>query len=336
MKAIFLTPIGPWRTALRSDTLWGLLQVAIRAVCSPREADDLLAACDAGEAPFRLSSAFPFRFEDGQRVCYFPKPLARPLQIRPEERLMPLLKQYKKERWLAQADFEAVLAGTLDEANLFERFKNRKARTQKNPCQQQEEKQPELPRLGGASLPILHLAVDRLTGTALEVEGAGQLYYTEEQFVQDGGLFALVEGDLSLVEPALRFLEHFGFGGDHATGKGAFQVEIAPFQLKTPPNPTHQVVLSLYVPTTAEMAAFQSRHDACWYELESRRGYLGTHWIGTGEYRKPPVYTFREGSVFPWLEERLVGRVLPLPPQGGIIPRFNGLALAVPACPKDV
>jgi len=331
-QAVYLYPRASFRTPLRSDTLWGLLMVALRVVAGDREADALIEACETGQPPLRISSAFPFVQEqtaDGRPVFrhFFPRPVLPPPLLEPAQAsahaVFEQMKQGKKVRrmrWLPQELFERVLLGELDEAGLqqellqYEQSEERKRwpvlRTQHN----------------------LHTSIDRLTGTTRQENGAGQLFYSHEYYMKRGqGLFFLVEGELARILPALRYLHHVGWGGDSSVGKGHFDWELRELTLQLPEHPTHRLLLSLYSPTREELDHIRQRQSFTFYHLERRQGYAGAHQLPGRAYLKQPLYMLSEGSLVPDPGRPLRGMVHTVMEAAGIRVRHSGLAFDLPA-----
>lgn len=319
MHVVYLHPRTSYRTELRSDTLWGLMIVAIRTVLSDQRASEVVNASERGEPPFIVSSAMPYSTQNGAKLHYFPRPILKPSpkQFSKREELQAA-KRIKKIRTLPQNTWEKLICGEISQKELEELLNSETAVSQ-------------------TVAYTLHVAIDRLTNSALQLHGRGQLYYSEDRYLpQHSGLFFLIEGDMSVVEPALRFLQHYGFGGDASVGKGVFDVEIVPnFPLRTPSAPTHFTTLSLYTPTETEFHHLANRREEVWYELVSRRGRVGTHFTGGKNYEKRPVVAFSEGSTFPILQQSRFGRTQPVMNVNGIVIQFNGFAFAIPARWKE-
>ncbi|RMH70435.1 MAG: type III-A CRISPR-associated RAMP protein Csm4 [Bacteroidetes bacterium] len=315
MQVLYLIPQSPYRTRLRSDTVWGLLVTAIGQVYGERRLLDVVEAAEAGEPFFTVSSAMPFYdTEDGQRVHCFPRPITAPYTPPPTDlAALQRIKRAKKVHWLPQPEFEAWLQGRQGEAKLLETTATRVA-------------------VGPRATYTEHIAIDRLTGTTRAENGSGQLFTRTNYYLPGGGgLFVLVRGQTELLEGAVRFLEHFGFGGDNTVGRGHFRTAWGTLKLAEPETPTHAITLSLYAPTRAELEGIRQHRNACWYDLEIRRGRVGTHFVGAGVYRKRPVAVFREGSSFPALPQRLQGRVQVVLELGDRRIRHSGLAFPVAA-----
>ncbi|SHK45537.1 type III-A CRISPR-associated RAMP protein Csm4 [Rhodothermus profundi] len=329
LQVIYLHPRASYRTPLRSDTLWGLLMVALRVVAGDREADAFIEACAAGQPPVRLSSAFPFVQETtpaGASVIhhFFPRPTLPPPSL-PDSAttdprtLFDQMQQGKKTKsiqWIPQALFEAVLQGELDEAGL-----RRALQAYRGPW----------PRV--AVQDNLHTSIDRLTGTTRQENDSGQLFYSREFYLgRRQGLFFLCTGEVERLLPAIRYLHHTGWGGDSSVGKGHFDWQRSTMTLKVPARPTHRVLLSLYSPRTDELAHLRRHPEQTWYRLERRQGYAGAHRLPGRAYRKRPLYMLAEGTVVPDPGHPLCGTVHEVLTVGSVRVRHSGLALDVPAC----
>ncbi|MGB9774665.1 MAG: type III-A CRISPR-associated RAMP protein Csm4 [Bacteroidota bacterium] len=325
MKAVYLTPHSSLSTELRSDTLWGLLLVAIRYVLGENKAEEIAKACIQGQPPFVISSAMRFIEEESKRICLLPRPILRPypVDVNSEEDMIRL-KKAKKQKTIPFEKWEKLINGEAGENQLVEELIAHATdeRKQSGTFEEQD---------------VLHIAVDRMSGKTLELDGTGQLFYTEELFVRGGGLFFLVAGDITLIEPALRYLEHVGFGGDISVGKGKCTVEIEDFTLRTPAQPTHMVTLSLYKPTDNELSFYRQSSGRLWYELEVRSGRLSpsTAFGSVATPEKKSVVAFAEGSTFPWRSQQTYGTVQTVAQWGTTNVLFNGFALMIPACFKE-
>lgn len=328
MKAVYLLPKSSFVTELRSDTLWGLLMVAIRYVFSERKLLELLERFENGFPPFIISSAMPFLFSDSSKqnviAHYFPKSIYQTADKTSSDiKKLEKRKKYKKLKYFVSEDFESLINGEADENGLIKKYfsnteednsslPSTSASTRVNNRPDTEGDSTSLPRQPQInSVSILHNTIDPLKGSTLELPTGGQLYYSKEYFIQNGGLFFLIDGDdISWVEPALRFLTHFGFGGDHSTGKGAVEFEIKDFNLRIPDNPDCFITLSLFNPKPEELTFFKENPNKFWYELVQRRGIVAAQ-FKKNSYRKKSFFAFAEGSVFPIIENhRYYGRIL--------------------------
>lgn len=295
---VYLKPVGAggYRAELRSDTLWAALCWALRSVYDESTLTEILKAYTSGvdSAAFYLSSAFPYLEEEGDKVCFFPAPLLPFRQselltdiesMSPEEIKLAVRKdkkRLKQQAYLTQSHFEYLISGR--EASWGPK---------------------EAPAVVGR--PMTHNTISRLTGSTLTIkeneedeEGSGQLFHTDEFYLkgENTGLFFLLKGNLEIVKPALRFIEHEGLGGDRSTGKGRFQVsEPEAFHLHTPSDANAIMSLSLYHPTEAELAQWPGPEKRLLnYKLESR---LGRTHLQKQHLHDRPLLFFKEGSSFP-------------------------------------
>ncbi len=299
MKAVILEPRSSWSLALRSDTLWGLLLVAIRHVHGENTATDVARAALEGKPPMVVSSAMEYicqpseRSEQApltERTLLLPAPLL-PLASQPALTIAgeENRKQKQRQASLPLEQWKQLIQG--------------KKNTDAKPIEHTAH---------FATADILHIAMDRMRMHALDRitetgETRGQLFLTTETVALNAGLWFLADGDMTLIEPALRYLDHVGFGTDSSVGKGHFAVSIEDIELPPVDAPTHMVTLSLYRPTSQEVAAYTANPARLWYELEFRQGKRSPHFGPAGTYQKQRLAFFREGSVFPYQPQQFYG-----------------------------
>lgn len=292
MKAIYLNPLSTFHTILRSDTLWGLIMVALKNINGDKYFTDLLNSFINSQPPFNISSAMIFTNNgNNKKTLYFPKPLlpSEPVEISNAGE-MRIYKKYKKIKWLCKEDFEKFINQELDDREYFQKFLDTG-----NP----DDFFNEDIKINT----ILHNTIDRMSNSTLEKDGEGQLYYKNDMFINEGGLYFLVDGDADIIEPALRFLRHFGYGGDNTTGKGFFDFETDDFRLRIPPEPNIFINLSLFVPKNEDLEFFRKNENRFWYDIEYRAGKIGTHFTNSKEFKKHILIMMKEGSVFPYSQE---------------------------------
>jgi len=275
---------------VHSDTLFSALCSVIRLGWGESELQRLLEPFRSGQPPFLLSSLFPFA---GQ-VRFFPKPQL-PLSNAPSD---DGGKRLRSVRWVSQHLFQGWLAGRFP-AQAFE------------PA-------AFLPDVGGWLAPderrllprsatrdglplwsrdvVPRVAIDRVTN-ASQVYRSGRL-----RFGPESGLFFLVHWrDAAwrpLVETALAELGQLGIGGLRSTGHGQFTLE--PDEDLTVPDadaPQRVVVLSLYAPTLADIAA-GVLGPAARYDLVRRGGWIASP--DGSSYRRRELRMLTEGSVVTW------------------------------------
>ncbi|MDW8075938.1 MAG: hypothetical protein RMK00_09250 [Bacteroidota bacterium] len=291
MKVIVLEPLSSWTAPLRSDTLWGLLLVAIRHVHGEQKAQEVAHAARRGEPLFVVSSAMPFVRRSGAqagRTYLLPAPLL-PTQQSPGDTLAEAEEYHRKQT----ASF-LPLRLWCQKAGVNVQFQH---------ASESEGVAVDLDR-HFVQVETVHVSLDRMCLKALERPTAdgdmrGQLYTCTETFAANAGLWFIVEGEMELLQPALRFLEHVGFGTDATVGKGHFRVEESGEIAFFAKNPTHVVTLSLYVPGDEELQLLAKNPSNMWYELEFRQGRQSPHFGPVRGYQKQPIACYREGSVFP-------------------------------------
>jgi CRISPR-associated protein Csm4 len=313
----YLHPEAGYRPELRSDTLWGLICWGIRLMYGEKSLTDFLASY-SNDPELTISSAFPFKRYGKDTLLYFPLPFIK--SYAPSENsdnyleMYRLRKDVKKVRWVNQSDFNKVLKAELTEEHLWER-----AQKAKEHEHSQELVAQSPPRLDTQT--VTHNTIDRINLSTLTIEGGGgQLFHIEERFVVDDlnessnarntGLYFLAEATedtMHKIAAVLRFYRFNGLGGDRSTGKGTFQFDYEEFdQLETPQDANMQVSLSLYHPTDAELNGYETSSDnaSMSYLLERRSGRIG---FWTTNMRKDPMLYFKEGSVFPLLNQTHYG-----------------------------
>jgi CRISPR-associated protein Csm4 len=329
----YLKPSGNFKTPLRSDTLWGQLCWAIRMLYGETELNEMLTAYEEGdesaqkEKCFFISSAFPFLQKNREKpVLFFPKPL-QPVPSTEElnvksfpEAILKLRKQKKQKKKELQEQGLFHYTTTNKEATLF----NLKA-----------------PKTD--VFPMTHTSINRLTGSALvlyrekndatatpvvninlekmdDFEELGQLYHTDDRALvlldQHGkpqknvetGFFFLAKGSdesIKKIKACLRFLSHFGMGGDRTIGKGRFEyLEKLEDAITIPEAEDANALmnLSLYRPTASELKTLEKTtdHRTLNYRTVVRKG-KGTLWQRSLP-QKRTLMMFEESSVFPITE----------------------------------
>jgi CRISPR-associated protein Csm4 len=325
MHIIYLLPRSGYVTDLRSDTLWGSICWGIKHLWGDDELKKVLDSYISGATPeFVISSAFPFKFQNGKRIPFFPNPLktvSKPVDshndvksILTEHRLR---KKLKGVQYLGLEDFQDALQGILTEEQLLTRLREEhenKINFDKIP-NRKEEYEPLPATIKNAPPELIensvmtHNTIDRLKGgtLGLEIEGedekAGQLFHAEEQYWRSkygvkeddlkNGLFFLAKGNTDKILAVLRLLRDWGIGADRTTGKGSFDFEIEEFPLNEPDIKSSNAVmnLSLFQPTKEELTTLKGIQ----YQLEPREGYVG--FARERRIKQPRMY-FKEGSVF--------------------------------------
>ncbi len=347
MNIVYLFPKSGYATDLSSDTLWGTLCWGVRHLWDWRNGDNncafnkfLATYLDKNTTPeFIISSAFPFKQHEGQKILFFPNPLRAFPQDDSDttEEAMEnhrLRKAFKKIRYVSQTDFEKILKGEFTETDLLNRLRKEKqfndtaeeAEIENSEKILKERKVYTAPRK--ETLSMTHNTIDRLRGGTLSIldgdESAGQLFHADEyswvdKFNESGeintGLYFLVEGDIAKLKPLLSFFRHWGIGADRTNGKGVFDYSIEEFTLAEPAESDTNALLnlSLYHPTEDEFSGFESPNGFLQYNLVRRQGYIGQYDV---LLEKHPRRYFGEGSIFRkplGFSGRYLGMVRPQP-----------------------
>jgi CRISPR-associated protein Csm4 len=295
---VYLKPIGAggFRVPLRSDTLWPALCWAIRMVFDRATLENFLEDYKRQETEsqaFFLSSAFLFKEDEkGNKIHFFPAPLlpfrasetGSLASLSPRDIKLTIRGNKKKEK----------LAGLLSKPHLEYVI---------------GAGQPEIPKIKPPTLlerAMTHNTIDRIIGSTLTLNERGQLFHMDEYYIPgtNSGLFFLLRGNLELVKPALRFLEHFGIGGDRSTGKGRFEIsEPIEFTVAEPSEPNAVMTLSLYHPDPSELAFWKNSDKILLnYRFEDRQGR--NYFQGERFLHNRSLMFFKEGSVFPLIPGR--------------------------------
>ena len=324
MKLVTLTPQSSFRTQLRSDTLFGLIAWGIRTLWGEDELLKMLDYFNSGDIPFLISSAFPFKNDASNGTIYFlPKPIVRPPEIdvaHYDVEDMQKYKKYKKLRFVPHDLFNRLINGDCSEEDIL--------REKCGTSLSQEENFEEAH--------IMHNVINRLTGTT----GEGGLYYTQEYFPRESGLFFLLDfrmdSYIKKIEGVWRLLNDIGMGGDVSIGKGLFKIEMEEGGFLKPPNYGNALVtLSLYFPQKREKEAYHEKAGAIWYEIERRKGRVGGKLFKTGAFWKETVNVLREGSTFQNLGKDYYGGLPQIKHRKDFNVYYYGLAFPVPMRMKE-
>ncbi len=315
MKIVFLKPRSAFRNQLRSDSLFGLIIWGIEKIHGEEAAADLINDFQNNQPPFLVSSAFPYQIEGGSSILYFPKPVNRPLQVEIKNETMTQYKDYKKVKWIPDTIFYRYANGELSEEEFFV---DGLWKDIKNPWGKTEQ--------------VMHNSIDRISNASTG------LFYTLEHFIENGGLYFLVderkEGMESMLRGVFQFYEHIGFGGDASTGKGAFDFKTETYEMPLlSEDGVCKLNLSLYYPRKDEVTHFSNNPKKVWYRMELRKGKVGGRLHIQPDVWKKGVNVFSEGSIFPAIPDRKVYGAFPIvkerTKQQNFDVFYNGYALMV-------
>lgn len=291
-----LRPLSPWGTALRSDTLYGLLLWRIAERDGDAACRESIASFREGTAPFVLSSAVP------QGMIFTPR--------------LPPVERAVFRRWVEEGAFRDAGGKKLTLFEALQAYKRFRKRTvlpveiwaQHAPalsvkalfawhCTQTKERDS-----GDVSGVEPHVTINRKSGSALE----GGLFFNTLRYAAPESsfhIYARTEKPEALLT-LLRLTGDLGFGRDASLGKGRFAVEMDtafdPAQLECRDA---NAALLLSVCAAPDMSALDG-----WYGTEVKHGKAGP---GSGSPFKNPFLLIQEGSLLrslpdaPWVLEHI-------------------------------
>ena len=282
-----LTPISPWASRLRSDTLNGLVLWHLAQREGDAACEAMIEAFEAGEPPFALSS--PMRLDHLPMPALPPVPrekfisLASGLFPGEEDQELALFKalrkfkSFRKKPWLPLEDWKKHRLALSAEA-LF-----------KDECEKQDEKEKGEEDKFSKTAYIPHVSIDRQSGAARD----GQLFFNRANFHGTESryhLYARAKDPDWLLE-LLAAIGAQGFGKDTSLGMGQFEVKLDeafnPAELEDEDGKEHFLLLSLCASPHMEPLAGH-------YKLEEKRGKVGP---GTSNPFKRPFLAVSEGAL---------------------------------------
>lgn len=365
--AVYLKPKTSFVSPIGSDTLFGALCWAVRALSGVGELEELLKRFTTATAadtppPFAVSSTFPFLRHGSAKVRLYPKPLIPELQ----SDQMRSLAEREKQRHIALHPFHRAMVAVVEKAKRVKgaiyvseevfvqtvRGETDALRLCKN-----------LVTLGSAEAHILrwgsalithgertkmqvdgldafsadgdvqHNEIDRVTLATVE----GRLFFAHETILhrERAGLWFIVRtDDLNSIKPLLRYLADTGIGGERSVGKGHFDIpldEIHEHTLPVAEVPDCFVSLSRFIPADGEC---DFRNEPLAYTLTTIRPKHEAKLAGAGHHTyKRLLRVFEPGSFFPFHKRKEVyGQVVNIGPSadaGGFEVYHSGLAVPV-------
>ena len=358
--AVYLEPKGSFTSSIYSDTLFGAVCWAIRAVYDEKTLTEFLEGFNKSPL-FLLSSAFPYLKYKDKIVRFYPKPLLPELRSSTVEKLTEeksenkdskslefkrakvivaqKLKELKKILYVSENIFRDIVEGRNDMEALYRKEKFTGA------------VQQDIEKIGNALITfaereridpnkelstfireadVQHNQIDRVAGSTVE----GMLFYEKEIFLQRsmaGLWFILYTDDLEFLKPAFRYLEDTGIGGNRTAGKGQFNISldrIDKLEIPEANEPNAFIVLSRYLPNNGEFLLNSSPMS---YTLLNLRGKHESKFPIPGQ----PIYKellriFGEGSIFPLKEPKpYYGKLEKVGEFGGRKIYQNGLTVPV-------
>lgn len=273
-----LRPQSPWSGRLRSDTLSGLVLWHVAEWEGERACSQLIAAFEANEPPFLLSSAMP--------ADHLPMPVLPPIRRQGMRdlasatasgdkelalfKLLQKLKKFRKESWLPLSAWQkhkgSLSAQALFNRGNYEREEKKVSKTAFEP----------------------HVSINRQTGTAME----GQLFFRRLRYFESGTrlhLYARTD-DPAFLEKYLGYIGELGFGRDASSGNGQFAIGLdtsfRPESLEEGEANASLLLSVCAAPRMEDLAGF--------YRLEVKRGKTGP---GHANPFKKPFLMLQEGSL---------------------------------------
>lgn len=331
--AVYLRPKGSVAGQIHSDTLFGAICWAIRAVFGNERLTELLSDFDQ-QPIFAVSSAFPCLFAGNERVRFYPRPVSLELGRRAANMLIAQTDSARRKKYdpywekrapveisgkakltqeaeyLSERLFSEVVRGQADAASVWLRLvesgsKDDDIESVSNSLLTKAERDLVSPLIQPKNFwrwtDVQRNTIDRVIGSTV----SGLLFFSHDLvFDRDlaGLWFALHtdEGSLErLLRPALRYLQDTGFGGDRSAGKGQFAITVAEEPINLPEAETGNCVmlLSRCIPAADEFD-FSRRPLA--YHLTTLRPKHESRLSGSGhrEY-KGLLRLLEPGSILP-------------------------------------
>ncbi|MGL4670583.1 MAG: type III-A CRISPR-associated RAMP protein Csm4 [Methanobacteriaceae archaeon] len=274
---VYLEPLSIF-PELHSDTLFGAICYAISELF-PEKIDDIINEFRSSP-PFLTSSAFPFAFNENNKIRFFPKIIFNQYS---EENSYDVsnFKKYKKVEFIEEDIFFNLISGKLKESEIINNLENYNITNGFLVAKELDLK------ININSNIIPNNSINRITN---ETEG---IFYSEGNEFSNSGLFFIIKFNNKeyekIVESAIMFLKDRGFGKDISTGKGHFDFEIVDYDLPEIKG-DYFLTLSRFIPSKEDLKKI---NKFSYYEIGSKRGRSSS-----GEIRKE-VKFFKEGSVFP-------------------------------------
>lgn len=305
---------------IQSDTLYAALLSCLAKTGFPIP--------DDGDLGFAVSSLFPY-FQKGQddKPVFF---LPMPMQARMSELTdVTMAKKVKGIQWVDTDFYAKVLSGEslFNGTDAFFPY-----------IQELYLTRTPLPEDVNGSKDFVRSEVSqRVTLQSRTGEEDAKPYYVDKiVFRYSSGFYFIAEGDMTLLENALRILSMEGIGTDRNVGYGFFDYSVDSLTLEEPNDANHQVALSLLIPETKEQLDDLLASDEVAYDFARRGGWITSYPYTT--LRKNAIYGFMPGSVF-HLEEgsacHTIGKIVNLKPEiGELTPAHpiwrNGKSLMLP------
>lgn len=243
---------------------------------------------------FSVSSAYPF-FESS---LFLPKPQGRlPISVRGREE-QDCRKSLKNVKFIELPIWNEIIQGKsaeIDEEQLQGDFITKDASMMGDPYKNQVMERVTVPRDGDVASPF---------------------YFEWRFFSPEGGLFCLVDARDDLLTEIVGLFSQLGetgLGTDKNVGGGKFKVTTGKIAIDEPSDATHQLLLSMFIPTRDDMSSLDLSRSK--YELVQRGGFIaGSQHENLRHLRKKSIYMFAPGSIL-CSKNTLSGKVVDLRPE---------------------
>jgi CRISPR-associated protein Csm4 len=261
----------PYVTPLLADTLFGEFCWVYRWLKGEGKLRELLSE----EKPVGFSDLLP------KGKLPFPKFPHEPFYFSPQSsKDYENLKKLKKKRFLKKE----VVVECMKEASSFKEFlscvKERLLKEEKE--EKKKENEFEV-------LTSIHVAINRITGTAYE----GKLYHLKENFLREGEIYVVYNTELLAkedIEEVFKILGLTGIGAKKSSGKGKFKVKVFDWDVPEPKSKEWFISLSTGLPEAEEVREYY----ADFFTKFPRHGRE----VASPKIFKKPVILSAPGSVF--------------------------------------
>jgi len=313
---IYLQPKTPFSKAIpRSDTLFGAICWAIRLLRGKEKLEELLekfkfedTSCNA---PFVLSSMFPYVENKGKKFLFLPCPLFPPTS----EKDFNSVEEYKKNKankkvkYVSQTVFNAIANGSYKKDDCVVQAGIRMTKDEQKELE-------DLEKLFEESEAV-HNTLNRITYQS-KIYYESMVAKTKQKSHLETGFYFLIKLDekdkdlVSTLKDAIDFLKEKGIGGNTSIGFGQCYIQIEDETKDKPiiannPNEKCLVTLSLMFPSKLDQEHLKKEQilTRSFAQLERRKGFLESSYLSNIErIWKPTLFMLAEGSVFPRDKDR--------------------------------
>ena len=274
---VYIKPLSVF-PELHSDTVFGALMYSISQLY-PEKVEEMIEEFK-NNPPFLLSSPFPYTFNEGKIVRFYPKILLKQKLL--DEELFDNVKKYKKIKYIEENIFYMIIRGEISEEDII---KNLDDYAHDNGFLRSKDY-----KISFSRTVIPNNSINRITNMSDEI-----FYTSGMEFKKNMGLYFYVkfndESYIPIVKSSLKFLKDRGFGGNISVGKGQFDYEITDEDVKTLDGDAKFFInLSRFIPSDSDL---EKIGNSSLYEIASKRGRSSS-----GEIKKQ-IRFFKEGSIFP-------------------------------------